>query len=321
MSAPDAATARARAAPFHEGELEIQRRLGELDLASHNGRAISGRIVTGAFGFVAAQPFAVAGTCDRAGAPWASVLYGAPGFARVADERHLVVELGLVASDPLAPWLAQVEHDPRLALLFLAPATRRRLRVNGRVTRAGSKLRLEVVESYPNCPKYIRRRRLVELASTATAGSEPLLRGGVELARPEQELVTRADTFFVASANPGGELDVSHRGGIPGFVRLHDARTLSVPDYPGNHLYNTLGNLALDPRAGLAFVDFETGRHASIGVRAEILHDVEDVRGATGGTRRCLRLSIEEWRSWSHPARPRWEPADSWPANPPVAEE
>src|SRR5262249_3790801 len=124
--------------PFHEGELAIQRRLGELDLASHNGRGISGRIVRGAFDFVAAQPFAVARPRDRAAAPWPTVLYGAPGFARVLDARRLVLSLGLLAADASTPWLAHLEHDPRLGLLFLEPSTRRRLRVNGRVTLQGS---------------------------------------------------------------------------------------------------------------------------------------------------------------------------------------
>lgn len=290
--------------PFHEGELAVQRRLGELDLARRNGRGISNRILRGAFDFVAAQPFAVASTSDREGAPSASAIYGAPGFARVADERHLVLELGLLAPDPRAPWLEHLEHDPRLGLLFLEPETRRRLRVNGRVTRAGGALQVEVVESYPNCPKYIRERRLAE---RAPAGTESPVREGTSLEVAERELVSRADTFFIASANPGGELDVSHRGGPPGFVRVLDGRTLRVPDYAGNHLYNTLGNLALDPRAGLAFVDFETGRHVGIAVRAEVLHEVDDDPGAAGGTRRFLQFSIETWRSWTHPARPRWE--------------
>jgi hypothetical protein len=301
------------ASPFHEGELAVQHRLGETDEARRNGRAISARIVRGALAFVAAQPFAVVATRRRDGAPWASVLYGTPGFVRAPDERRLKLDLELLAPDPPAPWLEHLEHDARLGLLFLEPETRRRLRVNGRASRAGSRLSVAVVESYPNCPKYIRPRRLAAFSAGRTrapSAGELDQRSGVALGQAEQALVRACDTFFVASWNPAGELDVSHRGGAPGFVRLLDERTLLLPDYPGNHMYNTLGNLTLDPLAGLAFVDFEHGRHLASTSRAEILLDVEASETESAGTRRFLRLTIEEWRSWNHPWRSRWLASD-----------
>jgi uncharacterized protein len=292
---------------FHEGELELQRRLGELDEARRSGRALSSTIVRGAFRFIAAQPFAVAATRRSDGAPRASLLVGEPGFAEAPDERTLRLDLSRLAPDPLAPWTADLARDPRLGLLFLDPDTRRRLRVNGRATRSGATLRVDVAEAYPNCPKYIQRRLLVAPAPVrANAAPAGPARRGVELDAPARALIAAADTFFIASANPEGQLDASHRGGPPGFVEQLDARTLRVPDYAGNHMYNTLGNLVLDPRAGVTFVDFATGRLLAATGRVEILHDVPGSEAATGGTRRYWQLAVDGWTSWVHPAWPRW---------------
>ena len=76
------------------------------------------------------------------------------------------------------------------------------------------------------------------------------------LQEPQRELVERADTFFVTSAHPTRGLDTSHRGGNPGFVEVVDDKTLRIPDYQGNSMFNTIGNLLVDPRAGLLFPDF-----------------------------------------------------------------
>ena len=70
--------------------------------------------------------------------------------------------------------------------------------------------------------------------------------------------------YRIAESYPphGGEkrtVDVSHRGGKPGFVRVGDDGTLTIPDFVGNFLFNTLGNLLLNPRAGLVIADFGTG--------------------------------------------------------------
>src|SRR5262249_11419821 len=80
-----------------------------------------------------------------------------------------------------------------------------------------------------------------------------------------------ADTFFIATAHPQSGLDASHRGGKPGFVRVLDERTLLFPDYAGNNMFNSLGNISVNPRVGLLFPDFNTGRALQLPGKAEIL--------------------------------------------------
>jgi predicted pyridoxine 5'-phosphate oxidase superfamily flavin-nucleotide-binding protein len=115
-----------------------------------------------------------------------------------------------------------------------------------------------------------------------------------------RRLVTKADTFFIASAHPQAGahsddashgVDASHRGGRPGFVRLNADGTLTVPDFSGNRFFNTLGNLALNPRAGLLFVDFERGDVLHLAVRGEIVWDGPQVE-AFPGAERLLRLKV-----------------------------
>ena len=296
--------------PFHEGELLVQRRTGEEAEARRNGRAIADAIVPGAVRFVAAQPFVVVGNVAPGGATWASLLFGTPGFARVTCERELVLDLARAAHDPADPWLANVAADPRVGLLFLEPETRRRLRVNGTVRSEGERLVVAVAESYPNCPQYIRPRRL-EVLELGVVARNPDVRRGTALDSHARALVRKADTFFVASSNPAGHVDASHRGGEPGFVTRLDERTLSIPDYPGNRLYNTLGNLALNPRAGATFLDFETGRALLLSGTATIEFARPGHEPVTGGTNRFWHLRVEEWISFVLPVRLRVEQLDA----------
>lgn len=105
------------------------------------------------------------------------------------------------------------------------------------------------------------------------------------------ELISSADTFFVASSSGtqgggAGGLDVSHRGGRPGFVRVDcGAAVLTIPDFRGNRFFNTLGNLLLDPRAGLLFADFASGNLLQVQGRAEIDWDAGESAGFTGAER------------------------------------
>jgi hypothetical protein len=146
-----------------------------------------------------------------------------------------------------------------IGILGLDLATRRRNRVNGAIAaRDGAGFTLAVRQSFGNCAKYI-QRRAVAPALLAPCAVETL--AGLDAAAGA--LIDAADTLFVASrsrpeAGAAGGLDMSHRGGRPGFVR-QDGDALVVPDFAGNRFFNTLGNLTGEPRAALLFVDFAAG--------------------------------------------------------------
>ena len=113
-------------------------------------------------------------------------------------------------------------------------------------------------------------------------------------------LIARSDTLFVATHAParrrgetGRGADVSHRGGRAGFVRVEDERSFLVPDFTGNFFFMTLGNLQLNPRAGVLFIDFDTGDLLTLTGTAEVVWDGEELK-AFDGRRACLALPRRE---------------------------
>jgi uncharacterized protein len=193
--------------------------------------------------------------------------------------------------DPLAADLA--EGSP-IALLGIELASRRRNRLNGMVSALDAEgWTVAVVQSYGNCPQYIQSRDLHFVDGVAPL---PAIKGK-QLCADDQSLIARADTFFIATSNPHREdgesygADISHRGGRPGFVRIDDDLTLTVPDYIGNFFFNTIGNLQVNPHAGLLFPDFATGDILMLATRASVIWDGPEVRSFEGA-QRLLRFQV-----------------------------
>lgn len=298
---------------YHEGELLIQQRAGQSMQARRSGGVIADSIPPGALPFIGQQILAAAASVDRRGSLWSSVLAGPPGFLAAPDPHRLEIDLSSNPLSPYDPLWANLEHDGRLGLLIIDLATRRRVRVNGSVTHRGERLELQVAEAYPNCPKYIQRRHSV--VGKERPGARHEAEGGPFLTDRQLDLIRQADTLFVASRHPERGLDASHRGGMPGFVQILDERTLRIPDYPGNGMFNTLGNFAVAPQAGLAFLDFEQGRLLQLSGQVEILWD-QGPHSSGRGIGRAWQVSLERWRQSSLPRKIEWELLDYSPFNP-----
>lgn len=254
--------------------------------------------------FFAGLPYLLVGTVDAAGAPVATLLAGTPGFVHAPDPTHLDITTGLAPDDPAAPHLVPGADVGILGIDF---ATRRRNRANGRVVRRdGTGLSVEIAQSFGNCPQYIQRREAVPVAR-APGPTEALS----ALDADDAALIGAADTLFVASRSRAGlaegGVDISHRGGRPGFVRVA-GDVLTVPDFSGNRYFNTLGNLLGEPRAALLVPDFASGDLLVLQGRAAI-----DWTGAEAaslmGAQRSWTFAVEGgWRRraavplrWSEP--------------------
>jgi ferredoxin-NADP reductase/predicted pyridoxine 5'-phosphate oxidase superfamily flavin-nucleotide-binding protein len=275
---------------------------------------IAAAVAPGAASFVATQPLAIVASVDADGQPWCSALVGPRGSFQVTEPNIVTLSRAARASsaDPL--W-DNLGGDPRVGLLFIDPGTRRRYRVNGQIEDAGADpLVVRVAEAYPNCPQYIQRRHLVVAVDEPENGA---VQTGVTLTASEQQLLASSDTLFVSSCHPEGELDASHRGGNPGFVSVLDDRTLRVPDYAGNSMFNTLGNLRLEPRAGLLVVDFGAGEVLQVAGSAEV--DLDAAAEVSGGSGRAWTFTVSSWRRAPLGATLHAELLDYSPFNPPVA--
>jgi predicted pyridoxine 5'-phosphate oxidase superfamily flavin-nucleotide-binding protein len=313
--------------PFHAGEQAMQARAGVRARTERVGRKfIRDAMPDEHREFFATLPFVVVGALDDRQRPWASVLVGTPGFMRSPDPRTLRIDARPLRGDPIGRGLLA---GAPVGLLGIQPETRRRNRMNGTVVEADARgFVVSVAQSFGNCPQYIQARRPEPFERPAGA----VRAVGAQLSAEAATLVRRADTFFIATAAPGAGdsdpakgVDVSHRGGKAGFVRVTEEggrSVLTVPDFAGNSFFNTLGNLAVNPRAGIVCVDFDAGDLLSLTGETDTVWDGPAL-GAFAGAQRLLRFRVDEgvWLErgvplrWSAPEQaPQLAATGSWEA-------
>jgi len=250
---------------FHAGELAVQTRAGVTAMAARVGRSIMPLIPPGFQAFLAGQSYAVVAAAQLDGRMRVTFLTGAPGFLSVPDSQHLKLAAALpLGFEPLIP-------RGNVAVLVINLASRERIRINGHLQSSDAdSLTLEVAEVYGNCPKYIQARRPGSRTAPAVVATAVLGPVQQTLSLTQQALIRACDTFFIATSALG-RADVSHRGGPPGFVQLYGNRHLSIADYPGNTMFNTLGNLAVNPQVSLLVPDFRDGRTLHLRGTAEVV--------------------------------------------------
>ena len=285
---------------FHAGEVIAQDRAGvDPSLRQWAGQVIRPEMPDQHRQFFGQLPFALLGARDAQGRPWASMVSGQPGFIQSPDAAHLELNAAIAPGDALH---GQVHPGSPLGLLGIELDTRRRNRMNGTVHTVTEELiAIRVDQSFGNCPQYITPREAEFVSSHPTSAhteTSAVLTAGM------QAWIRSADTVFVATGKAGDAsgaegdgavndgMDVSHRGGAPGFVHVVDESHLVLPDYAGNQFFNTIGNLVLDPRIGLLFVDFEHGHLLQLTGRASIdWHGAETAHFA--GAQRLVRIEVE----------------------------
>ncbi|MBV2152783.1 pyridoxamine 5'-phosphate oxidase family protein [Kitasatospora sp. SUK 42] len=272
--------------PYHPGERAAQARAGRTERADHAGRSIRSTVPAVAARFLTERRMLVVGAADQDGQVWATQLSGPAGFLQAPDERTLAVAARPAGADPLAGALAR---PARVGTIALDPAGRRRMRLNGHSAPDGrGGLRIHAQEVVANCPKYIQRRTPLDRPD---AGPPRTVAAGPALSTGQRLFAATADTFFIATTGPDGTVDASHRGGLPGFLEAVAPDRLRWPEYPGNSMFMTLGNLELDPRAGLLLPDWETG--GALLVTGEARTDwSEEARQSAPGAERMVELTV-----------------------------
>jgi predicted pyridoxine 5'-phosphate oxidase superfamily flavin-nucleotide-binding protein len=264
---------------YHDGQLAVQRRAGGSETAQRLERGMRAELPDVAREFLAGLRLLFAGSTDPDGRVWSSLLSGPVGFVSTPDERTVAVAAAPPDHDPLAR--ALTDGPAPVGLLGIEPQTRRRIRVNGTAQLFPGGLWVTAEQVFSNCPKYIARRG-VDGEAGPTA---PVVEERAMLSAADRRFIAAADTFVIATVASGGGADASHRGGSPGFVAVHDERRLSFPDYVGNSMFLTLGNLAANPRAGLLLLDWETGDTLQLSGRAAVDWSPERAAAVPGAER------------------------------------
>lgn len=271
---------------WHEGEKFIQGKVG----VAERMEAVGQRVVRDFMpdqhrDFYAQLPFIVLGSVDAKGDAWATFLEGKPGFMSSPTRTTLDIATRPDATDPAGRGM--IEGAP-VGLLGIEMHTRRRNRMNGVLSsRVDKGFRVEVDQSFGNCPRYIQLRDFAFDRDPGTPAAVQV----EELAAIDPEartLIEKADAFFVASyveREGRRQVDVSHRGGKAGFVRVDRDGTLTIPDFNGNLFFATLGNILLNGKAGLLFVDFERGDMLQMTGQAEVILDSPEIAAFQGAER------------------------------------
>lgn len=291
----------------HPGELSVQHRAGVYANA-HGSATVGSGVPAVASQFLLEQRMIVI-SAEHHDSMWTTVLVGEPGFIKTLDETTFDIHADLPAEDPL---FGAFDAPLDIGMIAIEPETRRRMRINGRAHMHEHGLLVHADQVYGNCPKYIQTRRgqLVDLPPVTTRAT------GSRLTGEQLAWVESADTFFVGTGAPGLGADASHRGGNPGFVSGEPER-ISWPDYFGNSMYMTLGNLELDPRAGLLFIDFENGHSLHLSGTATL--DWDEARAAEWpGAQRIVDLAIDHVVQLDHRVALRWELERLSKFNPPT---
>jgi ferredoxin-NADP reductase/predicted pyridoxine 5'-phosphate oxidase superfamily flavin-nucleotide-binding protein len=223
------------------------------------------------------QPFLVVAARDRRGMMWSTLLFGSSSssadvtdFVQSPDPQHLLLESQPLPGDALA---SSFENGSDIGILGIEFATRRRNRVNGRIsTNDGKKILFKVDQSFGNCPQYIKPRDwwttgMKKNRQVCLINDTDLLpRRPSQLTKEQISSIEMAESIFLATGyradgdDPRFGNDASHRGGTVGFLKVSsDGKRIFLPDYSGNNMFNSLGNIVQDPRTGIAVPLYETG--------------------------------------------------------------
>lgn len=278
---------------YHLGEIAVQKRAGVQAEAERLAKVISSTIQPAAQDFLGKQRLAIASTVDASDRIWASLITGKPGFLQAVAAQTLRINSDVLGEN--------LRCRDEIGLLAIDLATRRRLRLNGKAeVRSKREIYLHTQQVYFNCPKYIQVREIdADVVETSDRTVQIL-----SALTQQQQFIHQADTFFIASYHPHSGADASHRGGYPGFVQVTQPNTLVFPDYSGNNMFNTLGNLQANPKAGLLFIDFERGNTLQLTGTATILWDAE--RSQFAGAERLVEFQVESAIATTNATPLRW---------------
>lgn len=271
-------------AGFHAGEVEVQGRAGVRAIAdSRVGMLNPADLHDGMIGFLAGRTFAPLSARDADGRLWVSALEGRAGFLEAGRDR-LRVHSAPRKGDPLHG----LPVGQSVGLIAIEFATRRRFRLNGTLAAAGEEvLDIALDQAFGNCPKYIHPRVLRPAGEVGEWVPDP--EPASTLSPAQAEYVRAADTMFLGTTHPERGNDVSHKAGPAGFIEVRDG-VLWWPDYVGNDMFNSLGNLTVDDTAAVWLGDFRSGRTLHVSGRATVEWN------AATDTGRAVRFAVEAVR-------------------------
>lgn len=272
--------------PWHSGELHLQHSIGKVDTMRAIGQKVIRRYMPEQHReFYAQLPFALFGVVDPQDRPWATLLAAHSGFLHTPTQTNLQVHTHPTSQDPA---YSGFREGFGVGMLGIELHTRRRNRMNGYISQLSEYgFEIQVEQTMGNCPKYI-QLRTYSFVEDSSEILEQTPQHRTSLEPKDIAMIQAADSFYVATyveSDAHHHVDVSHRGGKSGFVRIDDEGVLTIPDFVGNAFFNTLGNIVVTGKAGLLFVDYESGDVLQLTGSAEVHLDSEESTAFKGAER------------------------------------
>jgi len=286
---------------FHKGQLAVQKITGEEEIAIQRIPMIKYSLHPRSIPFIEHQVLAFPGSEDSTGAIWLSLIVGERGFISIPSVREIKFDLSKITSTKEDIFFTNIATNPTVGLLFHEASRRARYRAWGEAQKNDNEISIAIKMGYPSCPKHI-QREIIEIPEDVES-IIPKYNKGTNLGTYEHEWISSAHTFFIGTQTKKGDIEASHRGGDPGFIEILENGHLRVPDYLGNSMFSTLGNIYENPKAALLFVDYEKGETLQLSGTAELQFDqnTADDFYKSGETGRFWTFETKQWiRTTNH---------------------
>ncbi|MCH4569771.1 pyridoxamine 5'-phosphate oxidase family protein [Bacillus sp. ES1-5] len=277
---------------FHSGERAVHNMLGVQKIANTASTMIQPIMTKKIMTFLNGRNSFMISSKDEKGRVWSSFLAGKEGIIQAVECDLIKINVGINEGDPL---FTNILHNKEVGIIVIDFASRIRIRINGSVVNKFSdgSFEIKTEQVFGNCPKYIQARNFTY--NETVVGGTKQFNKQYALNEKQQKLISQADTFIIASSSSEGKLDISHRGGMPGFIHIISEQKIVFPDYSGNMLFNTLGNIIENPNVGLLFFDFANGDTLQLTGKASIIWDVDESSlSRFPGAQRLIQFQLVE---------------------------
>ncbi|KAK6438494.1 hypothetical protein LTR95_005313, partial [Oleoguttula sp. CCFEE 5521] len=326
--------------PMHDGEVAMMKAMHAPVVDNPSFPAVSPQLAN----HLQIAPLIAIGTLDKQGRPWTTLWGGQKGLAQslggnvigiktaVAGQFDPVVE-ELMGKEATGTIVREEGRGRMVSGVTMDLQTRKRVKLFGHMIAGALMVRedeateaqehvvetqlvLKIDQSLGNCPKYFNKKLITPAAAkpVLVSDSPQLNEGGLDL-------ISKADLFFMSSAQNDKDMDTNHRGGPVGFVRIlsnePNGAVLVWPEYSGNRLYQTLGNLRINPVAGICIPDFDTGSMLYLTGATDILIGA-DAAKVLPRSNLAIQLRVTAARFVSEALTFRGERGEASPYNPPV---
>jgi uncharacterized protein len=249
---------------YHEGELHIQSKMG-IDAKRDNLiNMVRKDMPFLAYTFLKELNLCVLVLNTNEKNLFSTAVYGLKSFIEIKDDMKIIINLENCSFIPKDFFEKELLNIGFIGLNF---ELARRIRINGKAKIENNQIIVDIEELYSNCPKYFNKRIL---------HGQLEKKGKVEIYRNyfmDEDfinVITNSDTFFLSSFHKDKGLDISHKGGENGFVKVLSPTKLEFMDKKGNNVYNSLGNIYTNPYANMLFIDFDRHSIYQLFVKVEI---------------------------------------------------